>query len=265
MDINPNDIDAVVTDAPLSFAPCLALDVPQVIVGGFASRAEFEQQTRATSGSTRRVMSWWASGSTCRTRPLPRKPAFTSPTGFRLPGVGFARMRYVISACRRRPCCTATPRQPSRSACGTLRSRTRPGGAHRHRPRTGAARSGRRRRGTESGRPGAPPHQRVHGPRSVPAVPGHSAAPGRIPGPVHPTPGRRGDGQGAERLAPAAYGRAGPAQPAGGPEQGRDPAPARHPHDRGPRQPVTGSAAAGEGIRSPAVAMRTFLESGPLE
>lgn len=51
MDINPNDIDAVVTDAPLSFAPRPALDMPQVIVGGFASRAEFEQQTRTTYGS----------------------------------------------------------------------------------------------------------------------------------------------------------------------------------------------------------------------
>ncbi|MFP8944616.1 hypothetical protein ACLIYM_24715 [Streptomyces fenghuangensis] len=53
MDIVLNSIDAVVTDAPLPFAPRLALDMPQVIVGGFASRAEFEQQVRTTFGSLR--------------------------------------------------------------------------------------------------------------------------------------------------------------------------------------------------------------------
>ncbi|MEE1941122.1 hypothetical protein V1L54_17220 [Streptomyces sp. TRM 70361] len=50
MNIALNTVDAVVTDLPLSFAPRLALDMPQVIVGGFTDRAEFEQQTRTTFG-----------------------------------------------------------------------------------------------------------------------------------------------------------------------------------------------------------------------
>ncbi|WP_101256370.1 hypothetical protein [Streptomyces barkulensis] len=51
MEIVLNSLDAVVTDAPLPFVPRLALDMPQVIVGGFASRAESEQQARTTFGS----------------------------------------------------------------------------------------------------------------------------------------------------------------------------------------------------------------------
>ncbi|MTE21490.1 hypothetical protein F0L17_20715 [Streptomyces sp. TRM43335] len=51
-------MDVVVTGVPLPFAPRLALDVPQVIVGEFTNRAEFEQQAHTTFGS----LQWLWSG-----------------------------------------------------------------------------------------------------------------------------------------------------------------------------------------------------------
>ncbi len=51
MEIALDTLRAAVTDAPLTAAPRLALDIPQVIVGAFSDRAGFERLLPSTFGS----------------------------------------------------------------------------------------------------------------------------------------------------------------------------------------------------------------------